>query len=154
LINNQHALSNIIGTYGAWGCLAENADDAIAVYNICQLDRFEISFDEIIDMIRKVHGFRLKGWLGTKFFAAQKVLYKLDFDVHFQGRWESIGQVIQHRYFYIFYKNDDWGRHCQAGWLLNSNHFELFNTNHIYDSIEQFREFEKVTGPIWLFTVD
>ena len=65
-----------------------------------------------------------------------------------------MGQIIQHRYFYIFYKDDNWGRRCQAGWLLSPNRFELFNTNHIYDSIEQFREFEKVSGPIWLFTVD
>ena len=154
MINNQIALSNKIGTYGAWGCLSRNADAAIAVYNICQLDRFEISLDEIVDMIRKVHGFRLRGWLGTKFFAPQKVLYRLDFNVHFQRQWDSIGQVIQHRYFFIIYKNKDCERFCQAGWVISPKRFELFNTNHFYDSIEQFRKFEQVTGPIWLFTVD
>ena len=154
MINNQQALSNIIGTYGAWGCLSRNADAAIAIYNICQLDRFEISLDEIVDMIRKVHGFRLRGWLGTKFFATQKVLRRLGFEVQFQGQLTSSGQLIQHRYFYLFYKNEEWGRHCQAGYFLSLNCFELFNTNHRYNSIEQFREFEQITGPIWLFTVD
>lgn len=154
MINNQTSLSYDLGTYGAWGCLARNAGGAIAIYNICQLDHFEISLAEIIDMIKKGHGFRFRGALGTKVHVVNKVLRQLDFDVQFQGTFHSLNQIVNHQYFYILYHNEDWQWYYQAGHFVSKFRFVLFNTNHIYESIQQFRTFEKVTSPIWLFTVD
>jgi len=154
MINNQPSLSYERGTYGALGCLAKNAAGAIAIYNICQLDRFELSLQEIIDMIKKGYGLRLWGACGTKISAIKRTLEQLEFEVHFQGWFQDVKQIAQHNYFYILYRTDNWEWHCQAGYFLDHQRFTLFNPNHIYDGVQQFREFEEVAGHIWLFTVD
>lgn len=159
MINSVNFFNNPyeIGTYGKWGCIGYNAQQAIAIYNICQLDHFDISIYEIIDMLRQKHGLRLFGRWGTRLRATKKVLNILGFDVQRQGRFYSIQQLFNHNYFFVVYmtNSEERGRelHYQAGRVHSYKCFELFYPNHKYESVELFYKLEEVQWAV-VYTVD
>lgn len=151
MINNQPYLDKTRGSFGKLGSIAGNGCGAIAMTNICLMEKKQVDLDK---MIRKIlsycDGVLAGGALGTNPVVVPRIMKSFGFKVKYLGNLKSINQLKNYKYFIVLYtwKNKaQLGAHYQAGRLLN-NQLELFNPYAVYDSVEEFKHGESAICPI------
>lgn len=151
MINNQQYLDKTRGSFGKLGSIAGNGCGAIAMTNICLMEKVPMDLDKMIKLVEKNNGTLAGGLLGMNPCMVSKIMKKFGFKVKYLGKLTSINQLKKYKYFIILYgwaEKMTIGAHYQAGRLIANNQIELFNPYAVYDSVAELKQGESTICPV------
>ena len=109
LIHDQHTLTTHKGTYGPLGNVAANGCGSVALYNLCQLLEYPITYEALLEEIRRKWFLRtlVAGALGTSPWYVISRLRKLPgIRLHFywyRGKEHQERRIGRHSFYLYLY---------------------------------------------------
>lgn len=145
-IENQKKYSNIKGSFGPWGNLADNGCGGIALYNVLRYYNQRVDFNELVRRINKswIFSVGMLGLLGTNPLYILYDLKKNGFQIEKvrSGRHKKSDFCIPPYsaciVLYFWKKGRKIGAHYQAVFPKPDGALEFHNPNETYETMEKY----------------